>query len=336
MKIKRPESKKSIFQVLIDEIQIPSIWLWKWSEKDYKKSLELNIDGYMVNFYFLLDKFSQDEKLKDRQWPMRGRVIIFIKNLDKIFVDGLKNPAGKNSQLVAEKIYNIYKITLDKVVSYSRWVTNLPSILDGIPTSFGEMFGNEKLILSKTHVHWREGNDEFKPFQPKIKKTKGKINPVFKSKNLLTVEKWQKVRNFTNGDISILNSEIEELLRIKSKAIWREKRIAVIETAALMEVIIRNKVHKALEKQGQSKTKIECFNEEAGFSTLLNLLLPLILTRNEVKKYKKHIDNLDKLRKIRNNIMHRNIKNENINEEHIILAINSAIKIIQILNKKFI
>ncbi len=208
-------------------------------------------------------------------------------------------------------------------------------ILDGT-SSFEDMFGNEKLILSETHVHWREGNDEFKPFQPKIKKTKRKIDPALKGKNLMTVEKWQKVRNFTNGDTSILNSEIEELLRIKSKAVWKENRIAVIETAALMEVIIRNKVHKALEKQSQSKTKIECFNEEAGFSTLLNLLLPLILTRNEVKKYKKHIDNLDKLRKIRNDIMHRNIKNENINEEHIILAINSAIKIIQILNKKFI
>ncbi len=78
-------------------------------ERDYKKSLELNIDGYMVNFYFLFNEFIIHQDIyKNRKSTFMGKVVISIKNPDKIFVDGLKNPAGKNSQLVAEKIYNIY------------------------------------------------------------------------------------------------------------------------------------------------------------------------------------------------------------------------------------
>lgn len=214
-------------------------------------------------------------------------------------------------------------------------MADLPNILEHPTTRFEEMFGKEGFILAKTHVYWRYGSGKFRPFKPKIKMPKRKINPIFKSKYLLTTKKWQKITDFAKGSTSILGKEIEELLRIKSKVRWREKRIPVIETAALMETMIKNKIQIALERQGQSKEKIEDSNKDVGFSVLINFLLPLVLTKSEVGKYKKYINNLDKLRKIRNDIMHKNIQDKDIDQGQVILGIQAAIKITQMLSKKF-
>lgn len=109
-----------VIQILVNEIDIPSIWLWKWSKEDYGKSLEFEIDECRVDFYFLMDELLKDGKLRDRQWPMKGKIVITIERPDGTFLDGLKNQTGKNSQLVAERIYNIYDLTTQKVVLFSR------------------------------------------------------------------------------------------------------------------------------------------------------------------------------------------------------------------------
>ena len=132
-----------------------------------------------------------------------------------------------------------------------------------------------------------------------------------------------------------MDDQLNELLRIKSKARWREKRIPTIETAALMEITIRNKVQLLLQRQGQSKKKIDAADDELGFSMLLNVLLPLALTKGELARYKKHIDELDALRKVRNDIMHRNIPESSIDGTVVLRGIEAAIKITQFLERKY-
>ena len=53
-----------------------------------------------------------------------------------------------------------------------------------------------------------------------------------------------------------------------------------------------------------------------------------------MKKYKKYLDNLDSLRKIRNKIMHENIQEKEIDLNAVKRGVNAAIKITTLLEKK--
>lgn len=317
--------------ILLKDVTGPSFFLWKWTKKDYEKSVNFIIDDAKVDFKFSVDSFYDREKeLPDRQMPMCGQFIFTIENPSKEFLDGLENPSGLNAQYTTQTIYDLYEKALEKIIFYGRWVAKLTSIVDGVKTYPNELFSGG--FLNTNRVYWRVGDKEWKPFvyQPKLK---GKINPLFKSKNLLTTEKWEKISQFAKTKTE-LGKEIEELLRIKSKVAWRGKRIPTVEIAALMEVIIRNKARIILKIQGQSTKKIE--NEEVALSALLNVVLPLIISRTDMKKHKKNIDALDLLRKVRNDIMHKNIQENEIDLETIKKGVDAAIKITYMLNNKIV
>jgi len=62
--------------------------------------------------------------------------------------------------------------------------------------------------------------------------------------------------------------------------------------------------------------------------------LPMMLNKGELKKMKKHIGKFDRLRKIRNDIVHKNLKEEFINKKAVSDGINAGIKIIEFLKDK--
>jgi hypothetical protein len=318
--------------IALQDVDAPSFFLWKWTKEDYDKLIRFTIDEVSITFRFTLDSLYKDnKKLPERQMPMHGLFVFTIKNPPPEFLEGLKNPDGKNAEEAAQKIFNLYEKALNKVTLYGRWVTKLTSITDGIRTYYDDMFFGRG-ILPRKHVYWRLNNQEWKPFEIKPKKKRG-INPIFKSKNLLTPKKWERINKFAVSNKE-LGREIEELVRIKSKVDWGTKRIPTIEIAALIEVIIRNKVQILLEKHGQSRRKIDNVNDETSLSVFLNVVLPLILSKTEMKKHKKYIDALDLLRKTRNDIMHRNISENEINLETVKKGVEAAIKITQLLNVK--
>ena len=325
------EKEKSI-TIILKNVQPPSFFLWKWKKVDYDKSIKISIDEKEVYLKFELPTFYEDRKeLPDTEMPIYGSLKIIINNPTENFLNGLKNPTGPDGIEVAKEIYSIYEKTLEKITFYGRWTTKLPSIWDSHKTSFSEIF-YDRGIISRDCVSWSINNKDWKVFKLKNKKSNSK-NPIFKSKNLLTPKKWTSIDNFLSKKLEI-SKEIEELVKIKYRVIWGNKRIPVVETAALIEVIIRNKLQIILKNKGQSKTKIDENNNEVHLSTLLNIALPLIFTKTEIKKYKKYIDSLDSLRKIRNDIMHRNIPEKEIDEEKVKKGIDAAIKITQLLNSK--
>lgn len=319
--------------IVLKDVDAPSFVLWKWTKEDYEKPVKIVIDEAEILFRYRLESFyKKDKKLPDRQMPSDGLLTITIKNPPAEFLDGLKNPSGNNAQEAAKKIYSFYERALEKVTLYGRWAAKLTSIIDVHKNSFDEIFHGIG-ILHTDNVHWRIGNQNWELFRLETKKKNRKINPMFKSRHLLTPKKWNAINNFAAANLE-LGKEIEELVRIKSKAAWGSKRIPTIETAALIEVVIRNKIQVVLKQQGQSDRKIDNVNDEISLSILLNILLPLILNKSEVKRYKKDIDALDLLRKVRNDIMHRNIPENEINLETVRNGVDAAIKIIQLLNLK--
>jgi len=99
--------------------------------------------------------------------------------------------------------------------------------------------------------------------------------------------------------------------------------------------VVRNKIQKVAIKKGVSKTRIENIEDEIGLSILLNVLLPMALAKGENRRYKKYINDLDKLRKLRNNIMHKNIPEETMDKDIVYKGVVAAIKIVSFLEKKF-
>lgn len=324
---------KDVVIIYLNEVSGPFFFLWKWFRDDYKKSVELEIEGVKVLFRFGMSPFEEDskEKLPDRQIPMYAHIFIVIENPTQELLEGLNNTSNKKELDVANKIYSIYQKAINDLTLHGQWYLKLPSILSPDLTNFNEMFYEDGL-LPKKHVFWKTGGSDFQPFVLN-KKQKSKINPRFLSKNLLDVDKWTKFKKYLSSAPE-LSQNIIELVRIKSKIEWNEKRIPVIETAALMEMVIRNAVTTALKNQGVSNRKIKHTNDEAGLSILLNMLLPLILTKSETEKYKVYLDHLDTLRGIRNKIMHGNLPEKDIDLEVVKKGINAAIEITLLLEKK--
>lgn len=329
------DSAKTL-KIVLDDITAPFFILWKWKKKDYEQAVRLNIEGVWVDYYFVLNTFSSEApKQRDREFMADSRIVISIKEPPQDLLDGLKNPQGANGKVAAEKIYTLYKKTIDKLILYSRWELKLPNLMNSLDMASDKMFYDDvSLTATKSHVWWKlNGEEKFKQFLLKPKKRGRRINPIFKGKNLLSTEKWRRLNKFTSSN-PYIGKELEELTRIKADIAWEKKRIPAIETAALMEVVIRNKVQVVVEKKGQSKTKIDNINDDIGYSVLLNMFLPLILSKAEVVRYKRYIDALDNLRKVRNDIMHRNISEEKIDRAVIEEGVGAAIKITLLLNKK--
>lgn len=322
-----------ILIIYLKEVHPPFFTLWKWSRDDYKKDVELEIDGAKVLFRLGLSSFEEDKdrKLPDRQWVMYSHIFIVVENPSQELLDGLNNKSDEKELEAANTIYSIYQKTIDTLTLHARWYLKLPNILSPYLTMFHEMF-YENGFLSQRRVFWRMGGSDFQPFILK-KKQESKINPRFLSKNLLSVDKWIKFKKYLSSAPE-LSQNIVELVRIKSKVEWNEKRIPTIETAALIEVVIRNAATTALKNQGVSNRKIKNTNDEAGLSILLNMLLPLILTKKEVETNKVYLDHLDALRSVRNKIMHENLSEKDIDLEVVEKGINAAIEITLLLERK--
>ena len=319
--------------IYLKEVSPPFFTLWKWSRDDYKKDVELEVEGTRVLFRFGLGSFDEDgdRKLFDIQWAMYSHIFIVIENPTQELLEGLSNKSDEKELESANKIYSIYQKTINTLTLHGRWHLKLPSIISPHFTRFDEMFYEEG-FLSRAHVFWRTGGSEFQPFTLK-KKQKGTINPLFQSENLLSVKKWTQFKKYL-ASAPELSPNIVELVRIKSKVDWNEKRIPTIETAALMEVVIRNAVTIALKNQGVSNTKIKSTNDEAGLSILLNMLVPFILKKTEVAKYKIYLDQLDALRTVRNKIMHENLPEQSIDLEVVKNGVNAAVEVTLLLESK--
>ena len=304
--------------------------LWRWDEDDFEKPVSFQIQNARVEFNFIRDKLLAQE---DRQWAMKGNIKIFVDKPPKELLTGLSTASGGNAREAAQYIYDIAQECLHRLIVYSRWGIGLDSILDYTSRlRFEDLFGED--IFGGTRIFWTLDGEKYRDFRPTLKKTRSKINPLFKSKNLLTPSKWAGLQKFILEN-PLPSKEMEELLRIRSKVAWNEKRIPTLETAALVEVVVRNKIQEVAIRKGVSKTRIENIEDEIGLSILLNVLLPMALTKGKYRRYRKYINDLDKLRKLRNKIMHKNIPEETMDKETVYKGVVAAIKIVSFLKNKF-
>jgi len=129
-------------------------------------------------------------------------------------------------------------------------------------------------------------------------------------------------------------SELLELYRIRGKCGWRELRTAAIEASIISESLLRAYGLQALKASGFSSNKIKRLRDELTFNNLLNIVLPLSLTKTELRKVQRAIDAVDRLRGIRNDLIHGNIVEKDVEAKAVEAGIDGAIQLVRFLQMK--
>jgi hypothetical protein len=198
--------------------------------------------------------------------------------------------------------------------------------------SIHTFYGDRMSMWGEGPVTWSLDGSHPQAFRPGLPKLRG-INPLYKADQLLTPRKWRRMQDAANdGDFP--EGEVLELLGIRSKAKWRQKRVATIEVAIIAEALLRRYAVVILKNNGFSNAKIKAIGDELSFNNMLNIVLPLSLTRGELKRLRAAIEAVDLLRKVRNDLVHGNIPEDQVEESSIDQGINGALRLAEFLKRK--
>jgi hypothetical protein len=299
-----------------------------WNKKDFDKPLDLDKKDYRVRLLLsYVDFLMSKSKIN---LLVFGVMYIYIDNPSEKLLAGLKNSNYEDSLYAANFIFDIYKNSMREITSYARYSLNLQNMFQSDST-FRELFGSGGLSMSS--VFWKLDSNELNSFKCDYKGVQN-THPELKPEKLLTPTAWRKLQAFSKKAPHLLK-EVEDLLALKQKALWNEKRIAAIESAILIEFFVGKKVELVLDAQGISKNKIKDIKKELGMSLFINLLIPLSISPKEYKTQKENLERIDKLRKVRNEIIHDGLEENQIEPEVVSEGIDAAIKLLSFLNKKF-
>jgi hypothetical protein len=116
---------------------------------------------------------------------------------------------------------------------------------------------------------------------------------------------WRGDRDKTavEGDQAIDDLQLE-LGRIRLRLHWGFSKLATLEAAIVIETILKENCLKKLRQRGFSKKKLKELDDHFTFSGLLNLIGPMLLGEKRSKRLSKEFTCVNRLRKIRNDIMH--------------------------------
>jgi hypothetical protein len=308
------------------KIRLPMFGTWKWSEEDYNTPLIFPLSG--ANAYLYLDPYDSGKREREHIW--HAKFELHFSPVPANYKKGVST-SGKHSTDLANVIYEHYTDVFRKLEALLLSVGGVKSLLTESPTRFESFFEND--TFDKSSVKWSLDGSAEKEFKPKTQKDRRKINPLFKREQLIDKTKWKKLQEAIH-DQNIPQYEVIEILKIRSILNWRQKKIAVIEASILIETVLRGYIQSSLIGFGFSKTKIKSIKDEITFNSMLNLIVPLTMTKSESKNIQKQLIATNALRKIRNDLVHGNITEDQVEEQRIKDGIDGALKVIAILSEK--
>ncbi len=308
--------------------QIPIFGLWKWRDSDHETPITMQIDGSTTNLFIEKDRLSgRSEPLSH---PGYARLEIMFQPVPAGLIKGLESK-GKPSYEVAQQIYSIYVKAMQRFDTLLRTAGGVTALLGMSPMTIRDFFGLGGLASER--VTWRINDSQERGFVPKIPKGKRTRNVLFKGRQLVTPAAWGRIQ--AAAPVSeTLPTEIVELHRIKGKALWGERKVPAIEASILMETILRDYGLKVLIANGLSSTQTKRLRDELTFSTLLNILFPLSLKKSERARISAHLGAVDALRRLRNDLVHGNISEKDVDPKQVIVGIDGALGLIAFLHKK--
>jgi hypothetical protein len=308
------------------EFEFPSFGAGKWTKADHDRPLRLQLTVARALIYLEEDKYTKRNIIVFPQ----GRIELIYDPAPDELIAGLQSKGAKASA-TAQIIYEGYVEAHNKFVALLYSPGQLRYVYHAGPDTISSFFGTLHSIRGKG-VEWKVNDGPFQRFTPPLPKPKGR-NPMFKADQLVTPSRWLTLQRAADaGDY--VDGEMLELYRIRGKAAWRELRVAAIEASIISESLLRTYGVEILKRNGFSNSKIKRLRDEMTFNNLLNILLPLSLSGTELRKIQSHIDAVDTLRGIRNDLVHGNINEKDLDSKQVSNGIDSAIKLVKFLRVK--
>jgi len=298
-----------------------------WSDEELKVPLTYPVEDAKISIFFERDSIAMEERIGFDVSPT-GRIEMEFDPAPTQMVNDLRSKSA--GLRTATKIYRIYKIALERFESLLLSKGGQKYLFGMHAEAEGQFFGDGG--FRGEPVKWSLDDSEFKIFKPKLPKSR-KRNPMYKADQLLTVGKWEKLQEAASNN-EFPESELLELYRIRNKAHFRENTTAAIEASIISETLLRQFGLKSLKAQGFSNNKIKKIRDELTYNNLLNVILPLALTKGEFAKISGSVLKVDHLRKIRNDIVHGNKADHEFESSDILEGTEAAIKLVEFLKKK--
>ncbi len=307
-------------------MDFPSFGASKWRKQDHDTPLTLQLAQARALIYLEEEKYGTK---RDVIVFPDGRLELHYDHAPSELLRGLAS-RGAASTIAAETIYNAY------IEAYTRFEALLYSsgrvryLMRMSPESMTSFFSGG--ILSCGSVEWSVDGQPFSKFQPKLSKPRGR-NPLYTSAQLVTPSRWRDMQKSADNG-SYPDGELLELYRIRGKTGWRELGTAAIEASIISESLLRAYGLKALKESGFSNNKLKRLRDELTYNHLLNIVLPLSLSKTELKRVQRAIDAVDRLRGIRNDLVHGNITQNDIEAPAVEDGIDGAIHLVRFLQSK--
>ena len=306
-------------------MDFPNFGASKWRKSDHERPLVFQLSHARASIFL------------DENTYTRGDIIVFPSGrleltYDPAPTDLLKGLAAKGtaSAEAAKQIYDAYVEALTKFEALLFSAGRVRYLMEmGAESQIG-FFGHD--ALSRDQVEWRVDEQPFQKFQPKLPKSRSR-NPLYKSAQLVTPTRWQDMQESADN-ATFPEGELLELYRIRGKSGWKEVRTAAIEASIISESLLRAYGLQALKKSGFSNNKLKRLRDELTFNNLLNIVLPLSLTKVELRKMQRPIDAVDRLRGVRNDLVHGNITEKEVERVLVDAGIDGAIQLVRFLKVK--
>jgi len=303
----------------------PTFGTWKWAEGDYAVPLAFQLEGARTQVYVEKETNLRTNPL---QITMRLEFLVIFENPPKENLDALKSSGAKSTRF-AQQIYDYFSQTMSRfeaLLIVFGGVRNLLSM--GLPSiqSFFDARG------WREEVTWQIDGSKPQIFRPKLNQPRGK-NPLFRHPQLVTGKKWKRLQQIIDAG-NFPSDEVVELNRLIGKVYFRSRRLPLVEAAILIESKLKSYAEAILPERGFTKGKIKDLRDELGFNTVLNLVLPLTLSKAEAKRVSQWRPKVDRIRKIRNDIVHNNLSDAAIDEKEVLDGIRAAVDLFDFIEAK--
>ena len=187
--------------------------------------------------------------------------------------------------------------------------------------------------IGSDEVTWYVDDAKPQAFCPKIPGQPRGKNPLFKQPQLVTVDKWKKLQEDIDAG-RFPTEETLELHRLAGKVHPKSKRIQVVEAAILVESKLKSYAEAILPHKGFSRSKIKDLRGELTFNSVLNLVLPLTLNKIDLRRISKWRPLIDRIRKLRNDIVHNDLSDDAISEKEVLDGIYAAMDLFDFIDSK--
>lgn len=317
--------------IIRKRLNSPTFGVWKWTEANHRQPLRFQLDGAAAQIFVEPFRIREDEPLRDLQVTMYLQFELIFEGAPQEYIAALQSRRAKATQF-ANRIYDHFVEALSRfegVLRVSGKVRHLMSL--GAPSIHS--FYDTRGFGWREEVTWQIDDQEPQIFRPPLGKQPRGKNPLFKHPQLVTSDKWKRMQRDINGN-RLPSEEILELHRLAGKVYPKDKRIPIVEAAILIESKLKAYAEAILPDKGFTKSKIKDLRDELTFNSVLNLVLPLTLSKTDLNRVSKWRPHIDRIRKLRNDIVHNDLPDEAISEKEVLDGINAAVDLFDFIEDK--